>query len=90
MKGKLKFIILTGAILFQSLNIYPLAITAEERMIAREVTPEKSVENTDNTKGEAETTSEEVGPIIKEETPEEIVEGKVEVPTTGGEWHPKT
>ncbi|CBY76756.1 TPA: InlB B-repeat-containing protein [Listeria monocytogenes] len=84
MKGKLKFIILTGAILFQSLNIYPLAITAEERMIAREVTPEKSVENTDNTKGEAETTSEEVGPIIKEETPEEIVEGKVEVPTTGG------
>ncbi|PCZ48524.1 LapB repeat-containing protein, partial [Listeria monocytogenes] len=85
MKGKLKFIILTGAILFQSLNIYPLAITAEERMIAREVTPEKSVEKTDETEGEAETTAEEVEPIIKEETPEEIVEGKVEVSTTGGE-----
>ncbi|EGB9983327.1 LapB repeat-containing protein [Listeria monocytogenes] len=89
MKGKLKFIIFTGAILFQSLNIYPLAITAEERMIAREVTPETSVEKTDETERKAETTVEEAEPVIKEETPEEAVEGKIEVPTTIEKTAPK-
>ncbi|EEO3343653.1 LapB repeat-containing protein [Listeria monocytogenes] len=81
MKGKFKFIILTGAILFQSLNIYPLAIAAEEHVIDGEVTPETSVEKTDEAEGKAETTTEEAEPIIKEETPEEAVEGKIEVPT---------